>query len=238
MSVSDVTDQVRRIAQTLLLGISMSRGRPSTRASRTRSAPSPRSGERGWMWTAWGATSSSGSTSGLDRRKRSMATTTTSRGSGSSAPGSAGASGIATSNLCRRTRPGRGRVSSPFTRPPTSFERLENPGRPGPWDRRGVVVGHVQSGKTAHYAGLMCKAADAGYKIIVVLAGLTIIPPGARPSRVSTEIFLGYDSQRRVARQADRSVGVGRLNHNLAPTRSQTAANKATLTARWPTSLR
>ena len=33
-------------------------------------------------------------------------------------------------------------------------------------------VGHVQSGKTANYTGLICKAADAGYKIIIVLAGL------------------------------------------------------------------
>src|SRR5690606_24099363 len=29
-----------------------------------------------------------------------------------------------------------------------------------------------QSGKTANYTGLICKAADAGYKIIIVLAGL------------------------------------------------------------------
>ena len=42
----------------------------------------------------------------------------------------------------------------------------------GPWDRRGMVVGHVQSGKTANYTGLICKAADAGYKLIVVIAGV------------------------------------------------------------------
>ena len=50
--------------------------------------------------------------------------------------------------------------------------RLEDPTRSGVWDRRGLVVGHVQSGKTASYTGLVCKAADAGYKIIIVLAGL------------------------------------------------------------------
>ena len=49
---------------------------------------------------------------------------------------------------------------------------LEDPLREGSWDRRGLVVGHVQSGKTGHYSGLICKAADAGYKIIIVLAGL------------------------------------------------------------------
>jgi hypothetical protein len=52
------------------------------------------------------------------------------------------------------------------------LSQLENPLRKGAWDRRGLVVGHVQSGKTGNYTGLICKAADAGYKIIIVLAGL------------------------------------------------------------------
>ena len=56
--------------------------------------------------------------------------------------------------------------------PTTSSDRLEDPRRPGPWDRRGMVVGQVQSGKTANYTGLICKAADAGYRLIVVLAGM------------------------------------------------------------------
>ena len=51
------------------------------------------------------------------------------------------------------------------------LEQLERPTRSGEWDRRGLVVGHVQSGKTSHYTTLACKAADAGYKLIVVLTG-------------------------------------------------------------------
>ena len=50
--------------------------------------------------------------------------------------------------------------------------QLEDPTKKGQWDRRGLVVGHVQSGKTGSYSALICKAADAGYKIIVVLAGM------------------------------------------------------------------
>ncbi len=34
-----------------------------------------------------------------------------------------------------------------------------------------MVVGHVQSGKTANYSGVICKAADAGYRLIVIIAG-------------------------------------------------------------------
>src|SRR5579871_3723818 len=35
-----------------------------------------------------------------------------------------------------------------------TLERLESPMRSGKWDRRGLVVGHVQSGKTTHYTSL------------------------------------------------------------------------------------
>lgn len=69
---------------------------------------------------------------------------------------------------------------------------LTDPARTGEWDRRGLVMGHVQSGKTAHYVGLICKAADAGYKLIIVLAGFH------KSLRSQTQIrleegFLGYD---------------------------------------------
>ena len=38
---------------------------------------------------------------------------------------------------------------------------------------KGMVVGHVQSGKTGNYSALICKAADAGYRFIVVITGGT-----------------------------------------------------------------
>ena len=41
------------------------------------------------------------------------------------------------------------------------------------WDRRGLVYGHVQSGKTANYVGLINRAFDAGYQIVIVLTGIT-----------------------------------------------------------------
>lgn len=39
------------------------------------------------------------------------------------------------------------------------------------FDIRGLVLGYVQSGKTASYTALAAKAADAGYRLIVVLSG-------------------------------------------------------------------
>lgn len=49
---------------------------------------------------------------------------------------------------------------------------LQDPASEGSWDRRGLVIGHVQSGKTANYMGVIAKAADAGYRFIIVIAGI------------------------------------------------------------------
>lgn len=91
------------------------------------------------------------------------------------------------------------------------LRRLEDPLRPGEWDRRGLVVGHVQSGKTANYAGLICKAADAGYRVIVVLAGMHNNLRSQTQVRLE-EGFLGYSS---LAGEAKRPVGVGLINSSL-----------------------
>jgi len=49
---------------------------------------------------------------------------------------------------------------------------LENPAHPEPFNVRGLVVGYVQSGKTANFSALIAKAVDAGYKVVIVLSGL------------------------------------------------------------------
>src|SRR3954463_5172784 len=91
------------------------------------------------------------------------------------------------------------------------LRRLEDPARPGAWDRRGMVVGQVQSGKTGNYTGLICKAADAGYKLVVVLAGLHNSLRSQTQLRLD-EGFLGFDTQQaRTYDQTNRRMGVGRL---------------------------
>src|SRR5690606_3244715 len=50
---------------------------------------------------------------------------------------------------------------------------LGNPRRENyTFQRRGLVIGDVQSGKTSNYLSLLTKAADAGYKFIIVIAGI------------------------------------------------------------------
>jgi hypothetical protein len=93
--------------------------------------------------------------------------------------------------------------------------RLEWPLRPGAWDRRGMLVGQVQSGKTANYTGLVCKAADVGYKVIVVLAGMHNSLRSQTQRRLD-EGFLGLDSRTGPGFEGTRralGVGEGGMKH-------------------------
>jgi hypothetical protein len=49
--------------------------------------------------------------------------------------------------------------------------RLSDPQRSELYGVKGLVMGYVQSGKTAHFTGVIAKAADAGYRLVIVLAG-------------------------------------------------------------------
>ncbi|SDH78840.1 Z1 domain-containing protein [Pseudomonas flavescens] len=81
---------------------------------------------------------------------------------------------------------------------------LQDPTSDGAWSRRGLVIGHVQSGKTANYMGVIAKAADAGYKFIIVIAGIHNNLRKQTQQRVD-EGFVGRSSD-----PADRvSIGVG-----------------------------
>jgi len=89
------------------------------------------------------------------------------------------------------------------------LERLENPERPGAWDRRGLVVGSVQSGKTGNYTGLICKAMDAGYKLVIILAGMHNSLRSQTQLRTD-EGVTGFDtSKNQFYNQGNVWVGVG-----------------------------
>lgn len=86
---------------------------------------------------------------------------------------------------------------------------LKDPDAPGDWDRRGLVIGHVQSGKTANYIGLISKAADAGYRFIIVIAGIHNNLRKQTQQRID-EGFVGRNGETK------QRVGVGELNRNRA----------------------
>ncbi len=90
----------------------------------------------------------------------------------------------------------------------TTSEILDYAGDPkinGKFQRKGLVVGDVQSGKTNCYLGVINKALDAGYNFIIVLAGM------AESLRAQTQMRMdegitGYDSDPEKGKQV---IGVG-----------------------------
>jgi hypothetical protein len=74
------------------------------------------------------------------------------------------------------------------------LERIEDPtDRNRAFDRRGLVVGYVQSGKTANYTGVINKAIDCGYRVIIVLSGMHKNLRSQTQMRIDEEV-IGRDT--------------------------------------------
>jgi hypothetical protein len=121
-------------------------------------------------------------------------------------------------------------------RPPRIVDRMDeltdeildfagDPTVPAPWQRRGLVIGEVQSGKTATYLALFNKAVDAGYRLIIVLAGNTESLRQQTQERID-EGLIGRDTSltatRPGVRAQTRYVGVGALDSRLADAQGMT----------------
>lgn len=91
---------------------------------------------------------------------------------------------------------------------------FEDPESKGTWRRAGLVIGQVQSGKTGNYTGLACKAADAGFKMIIILAGIHNDLRSQTQLRIDQGL-LGFDTQfqKRYDEDASRYIGAGALSH-------------------------
>ncbi|MDT0400061.1 endonuclease, partial [Streptomyces sp. DSM 41636] len=68
-------------------------------------------------------------------------------------------------------------------------ERLADPTRPDAYGARGLVVGYVQSGKTANFTGVTAKAIDAGYRLVIVLGGTLNLLRGQTQRRLDMELI-------------------------------------------------
>lgn len=85
-----------------------------------------------------------------------------------------------------------------------------NPAVDSVWRIQGLVMGDVQSGKTANYCGLISKAADAGYKVIVLLTGMIEELRSQTQERMD-EGFVGRDSKDVIGGIQGRNIGAGRF---------------------------
>ncbi|MEV0946509.1 Z1 domain-containing protein [Rhodococcus sp. NPDC049939] len=67
-------------------------------------------------------------------------------------------------------------------------ERLADPSSPTAYQSKGLVVGYVQSGKTANFTGVIAKAVDAGYRLVIVLGGTLNLLRGQTQRRLDMEL--------------------------------------------------
>jgi hypothetical protein len=93
------------------------------------------------------------------------------------------------------------------------LDKCVNPKEDKTWDRRGMVVGHVQSGKTSNYIGLINKATDAGYKVIIVIAGTISSLRRQTQERIDLG-YIGRNSSAFIHENENRVIGVGKYRVN------------------------
>ncbi|MEI7474810.1 MAG: Z1 domain-containing protein [bacterium] len=97
------------------------------------------------------------------------------------------------------------------------LDGMENPGIGNSFEKKGMVIGYVQSGKTGNYVGLINKALDVGYNFIVVLAGLH----NNLRQQTQFRIDQGVNGLQMINGQLS-AVGVGRLPNKYSNTHTQT----------------
>jgi hypothetical protein len=105
----------------------------------------------------------------------------------------------------------------------TILDQLGNPGEQKAWSRRGLVIGDVQSGKTSTYIGLIDKAIDVGYNVVILLTGNTEALRAQTQERVDSGV-VGRDSSRNQVGEkiASHLIGVGKILDSTAKLDSMT----------------
>jgi hypothetical protein len=106
-----------------------------------------------------------------------------------------------------------------------TLDGLYNPKADVGFDKKGLVVGQVQSGKTSNYTGLICKAADAGYDMIIILAGMH------NNLRTQTQLrldegFLGFDTKYQRAFNTGNSIIGAGVGQKIYPAHSFTSSDE------------
>lgn len=92
-----------------------------------------------------------------------------------------------------------------------------DPAKTGEWQRRGIAIGEVQSGKTATYISLLAKAIDYGYKVLVVIGGHTEDLRRQTQRRLDSDL-TGIDSSYladNISSNDIAHVGIGKIDKKL-----------------------
>lgn len=95
------------------------------------------------------------------------------------------------------------------------MDLLGNPNSKTGFSRKGLIIGDVQSGKTSTYIGLINKAADAGYKVIILLTG-TIEKLRKQTQERLDAGFTGIDSKAFINDKQESNIGVGNIDKTIS----------------------
>lgn len=85
------------------------------------------------------------------------------------------------------------------------IQMLGDPSSTGTLHRKGLLIGDVQSGKTANYTAILNRAIDVGYNVVILLAGTTSVLRTQTQRRIDCELVGKTEEQR------SRIVGVGEI---------------------------
>lgn len=111
-------------------------------------------------------------------------------------------------------------------------QRLADPTREEPYQSKGLVVGYVQSGKTANFTGVIAKAIDAGYRLVIVLTGTIELLRSQTQRRLDMEL-IGMQNIDEAEYANDEDWHAGRFGvHVLDPNHSNEAPAIRRLTGR------
>lgn len=89
------------------------------------------------------------------------------------------------------------------------LDHLGDPLDESHWKRRSLVIGEVQSGKTSTYIGLIDKAIDVGYRVIVLLGGHTELLRRQTQERIDFGVIGRNSSRIRAQSPQVNGIGVG-----------------------------
>ncbi|HFU75107.1 MAG TPA: hypothetical protein ENK66_02570, partial [Arcobacter sp.] len=91
-----------------------------------------------------------------------------------------------------------------------TLDFMTNPNTEDACIKKGLVMGNVQSGKTANYLALINRAADVGYKLIILIAGIHNNLRTQTQARVNSG-FIGFDTIEK------EELGVSKYNNEFRP---------------------
>ena len=97
----------------------------------------------------------------------------------------------------------------------TLMNCLLNPALNVEGKRQGLVFGHVQSGKTSHFIGLINKGIDAGYNVIIVLSGIHNDLRRQTQQRIDSDV-LGNKTGTKISNEISQT-GVGLISSTVSP---------------------